>query len=514
MLFLTESISNFLQLSQLDIRKGISQRQISDSLSIERGLTLFEASLALALFGMFISLVNVIISSNDDRRKSISLGKETAFITKAVQKYVGFEYDQLRDDLVSSSSDSLLMPIEMNRIQTAGFLPSSVLNDGTFRNSNGNKYTLLLRGVNSTDTASPQATLSLADVDSDNDGSVENHLLDGNMANGEYELEAILVTSEGQPIKPQIGSPAVVDSELFSVGYIQGDNMARGPFGVWELDISPYRDLTAYPQEKQFVSLIALSRNGVFGYFDNAGTGNMELNTYLDRCFYTLGSVLAECKTSNEIYTEVVFNSFDKDSDGRDDTFGAITNLYRLEMGPPVDADGDNIPDTFSVIKNLHGIGCQSTTQNTTTDELTLDCPEVVLTNNLQVANNLMIGNELSVAGKTRSQRFIAGALNNQDLTKGVFFTSLIKMDGDTSITKPTCNDPDSNPQIFVTPAAFAISSGHSIVGIRGVASDQTNSWEVGLKAIISHDGDNDGKSDVIDLNSSSDYVQVLTKCS
>ena len=495
-------------------RQGIPLHQDNRTLTLESGLTLFEASLALALFGMFISLVNIIVAANDDRRKAISLGKETAFITKAVQRYVGFEYDQLREDLVSSSGNTLLLAMEMDQIQAAGFLPSAMVRGGVFRNSNGNKYTLFLRGVNSADTSSPQATLGLVDVDPDNDGSVENHLLDGSMANGEYELEAILVTSEGKGVEPQIGSPAVVDSQLFSAGYLTGNDIASGPFGVWEMDISPFKALAAYPMEKQFVSLIALSRNGVFGHPGKNRAEETETNIYLDRCLSTLGSVLADCKTSNEIYTEVVFNSFDKDRDGQDDTFGSVRNLYRLEMGSPVDSDGDNIPDTFAFIKNLHGIGCQTNNPNATLDELTLDCPKVVLTGHARVANDLAVGNQLTVAGTTQSQRFIAGAINNQDLTKGVYFTRLIRMDGDTTVAKPVCHDLDSDPQIFVTPAAFAISTGHAIVGIRGHATDHLNSWQVGLKAIISHDSDNDGKSDVINLTSASDYVQVLTKCS
>ena len=480
----------------------------------EKGLTLFEASLSLALFGMFISLVNIMVSSNDQRQKAISLGKEMAFITRSVQKYVGFEYDRLRDDLVAFSSNQLLMSIGMDKINEAGYLPHAVLEGGTFRNSFGNRFTLFLRGVNGNDTTSPQATLSIADVDPDNDGSVEKHLLDGVMANGEYELEAILVSSEGKEVEPHMGSPAVVVSKLFSSGYVQDKNTARGPYGVWEMDISPYRDLTHYPREKQFVSLIALSRNGVFGYPDTDDDKEVEPNTYLDRCINTLGSVRTECESSNELFTEVVFNSFDKDGDGFNDSFGSIRNLYQLEMGPPVDSDGDNIPDIFSVINNLNGIGCQSNNPNTATDEFTLDCPEVKLTGDAKIEKNLAVGDQLTVEGDTRSQRFIAGALNDQDLTKGIYHTELIRMDGDTTIAKPDCLDTSSEPQIFVTPAAFAIGSGHSLVGIRGLATEETNSWEVGLKAIISHDSDEDGKSDVIDLVSASDYVQVLTKCS
>ncbi len=480
----------------------------------EKGLTLFEASLSLALFGMFISLVNIMVSSNDQRQKAISLGKEMAFITRSVQKYVGFEYDWLRDDLVASSDNQLLMSIGMDKINEAGYLPHAVLESGTFRNSFGNGFTLFLRGVNGNDTTSPQATLSIADVDPDNDGSVEKHLLDGVMANGEYELEAILVSSEGKEVEPHMGSPAVVASKLFSAGYVQDKNTARGPYGVWEMDISPYRNLFHYLGKKQFVSLIALSRNGVFGYPDTDNDKEMEPNTYLDRCINTLGSIRAECESNNELFTEVVFNSFDKDGDGFNDSFGSIRNLYQLEMGPPVDSDGDNIPDIFSVINNLNGIGCQSNNPNTATDELTLDCPEIKMTGDAKIEKDLVVGDQLMVEGDTRSQRFIAGVLNDQDLTKGIYHTELIRMDGDTTIAKPDCLDRGSEPQIFVTPAAFAISSGHSLVGIRGLATEETNSWEVGLRAIISHDGDEDGKSDVIDLVSASDYVQVLTKCS
>ena len=488
--------------------------RISKLSSSERGLTLFEASLALSLFGMFMTLVNLMVAANEDRRKAIVLGKDTAFITEAVQRYVGFEYDQLRENLVSSSQGNLLMAIEMAQIHTAGYLPSAVISGGTFRNSLGNKYTLFLRGVNSLDASSPQATLGKTEVDTDNDGLLDNHLVDGNKDNGEYELEAILVSSEGEVVEPHIGSPAVVDTEMFSAGYLQKGNIARGPLGVWEMNISPYQSLTAYPQEKQFVSLVALSRKGVFGFTEKIGNNETGLNTYLDRCVNTLGSVRADCKINNQIYTEVVFNSFDSDSDGRDDIFGMIRNLYQLEMGPPVDSDGDTIPDTFSFIKNVHGIGCQPNSPGTRENELVVDCPKVALTGDVEVTNDLSVQGQLTVAGKTKSQRFIAEVLNNQDLTKGIYHTSIIRLDGDTTVQKPVCKDPGSTPQIFVTPAAYSIHSGHAVVGIRGFATDMNNTWKVGLKALITSDDNNDGKSDKIDLKSTSDYVQVLTKCS
>ncbi len=499
--------------------KACNRQKTVAAMHSEHGSTMLETILALALFGAFMILVSGYVSMEREQQFAKTLGITTAYITQAVQNYVGNEYDTIRQDLFTRSSRDLKMAVAMGDIAGKGYLPAAVIQNGLYTNAAGQNYTLLLRGVNSNDSSSPQDTLTRAQADGNSDGKIDAQLVDGDQRNGELELEAILMTSQGEDIDPQVGGKVMAGAEMYSVGYVEKDGVARGSYGVWELDTSPYDGMSGYDGTKALVSLIALSRNGVFGYPGTARE-NDDSNTYLDRCENSIGSVLTACEKNNEIFTEVVFNSFDDDGDGVPDFYGRIKNLYTLEMGSAVDSDGDSVPDMHGVITNLGGIGCGNTTSSPSHDTLTVDCRNVEFSENVAINNDLTINNQLRVGGNLigdsaiQGERFLADALAGQDLTKGIYHVDLIPMNQSKAVPKPVCQDDDSSPEIFVTPASFVIPGGYPVIGVRGEATDSNMNWIVDMKAIIDRDDNGDGNADVIPLTSASDLVQVLIRCS
>ena len=79
---------------------------------------------------------------------------------------------------------------------------------------------------------------------------------------------------------------------------------------------------------------------------------------------------------------------------------------------------------------------------------------------------------------------------------------------------KPVCKDADSQPRVFVVPAAFLSPNGASIVGVRAYAENGRGAWTIRMEAAVNEDKIGDGKADVIALDSGSDYALVLAKCS
>ena len=82
------------------------------------------------------------------------------------------------------------------------------------------------------DAASPKSTMGIAALDADADGNVGPALRDGNPSNGELDLEAVLVTTDGDPVVATTGNLAIIASEMASAGYIQKTGVARGPYGT------------------------------------------------------------------------------------------------------------------------------------------------------------------------------------------------------------------------------------------------------------------------------------------
>ena len=473
----------------------------------ERGATLLEATLVLALFGAFIGIANSILANETEKQRLIALGRDIGFMTNAAQQYVTAEYKTIRDQFLFDS-DEAMHTISMSDIVTAGYLPRAVLSNGRHRNSYGQQYHLLVRAVNRNDTAYPQTTLTISDIDTDEDNEIDSHLVDGIGANNELDLEAILVSKGGDSLGPLKGHPAMLSAKMFSVGFLEKSTIAKGPYGVWELDISAYRSLDEYPEHGHFVSLIAASGFGNL-HQTNISDPASETLTVFDRCPNATGELLTSCLAGNDIFTEVVFNNLDSDSDGTPDNFGTISGAYHINFGKPVDSDSDGNSDIFAEI------ACSDHNSSTIVNSsLTINCAKVTFIEDVNIGSNLTISGDTNVSGTVEATRFLAGAIDGQDLAKGIYFADIVAMHPVTHITMPVCNDINSEPKIYAVPAAYSNPNGYPIVGVRAKASVDGNSWIVRMQVAIDRDSDDNDMADTVELNTVNDHALVLTRCS
>ena len=493
-------------------------RKVSSGASRERGASLLEASLAVTLFGTLIILGNQLLVEESDRRQAITLGRDLRLVTLASQAYVRAEYEAIIKGMATGSAEeNAEASFHMSEVAEAGFLPESFLTDGQRTNNFGQEYVILLRGVNASDDSVPKGTMTRAMIDPDLDGVIDPGLIDGNPANGELEIEAILVTVGGEPAPPVSGITAVVAAELVSAGFVESAGQATGPYRAWSLNLEEYAAFDDSPEVEHFVSLIALSGYGVFNQGGLAAAGYR--GHPLERCLGLEDGTQSHraCTLGNEIFTEVVFNSHDTDADGKLDRFGTISNLYQLDMGPPVDADGDGVADLVSAINRLGTINCDEGGDDLpASGELQMNCDKVRLTGNLDVAGTLQVDSTLQVDGNALAMRYTADALGGLDLTKGVFHASLVSMGDNPTVPKPQCLDADSEPLIFAAPVSYATPSGYPLIGITAFAEHltDTDAWKIGIEAMVDSDSDGDGSADVISLVDPEVRALVLTKCS
>lgn len=499
---------------------------------LERGSTLLEAAFAITLFGSLIALANMLISAEAERQRSIALGQDLRITASGVRSYVSGEFDALESRLARLGSTEAAFSVSMQEVADAGFLPQEFVRNGERRNLSDQRYRLMFRGVDRSDQTRPRATLVVADIDADGDGLVDLALADGDVSNGELDLEAILVTEGGRPVPPQQGNPAAAAAESPAAGYIQEAGTARGPYGSWEHDISGYSSLADYPAAERFAYLIALSGFGVLedGEFR---IGNADGFPF-ERCIGTSGTRLDDCAASNEVHTELAFGSPASPA-AIANGLNTVSNVYSIEMGPPVDADNNGSTDLHSIISGLAELKCTAGVPSAfAAGTLIVDCPAAAFSGRLRVGAGLEvagdaelgsdadIGGSLDVAGDVaatgavRARRFLADALGGQDLTEGVYFANAVSMGGARTIAKPVCSDPGSSPQVFAAPAAYTSPDGSPIVGVRAHASDSGggSGWTIGMNALIDRDSDNDGNADLVPLSASDDYALVLTRCS
>lgn len=272
------------------------------------------------------------------------------------------------------------------------------------------------------------------------------------------------------------------------------------------------------------MSLLALSG---FGVLDFRTGGNpidkKESGNPFDRCPNFSGDNLTECVSSNDIFTEAVFRSVDSDGDGVADSFGSIKGVHQISMGQPADTDNDGNDDVLPEIINVLRLVCdQSRSATASVGTLLMDCAHIKFSGSLEVSGSVNINNDLSLArdldaaGEISGERYIANAIGDQDLTKGVFSGQIVAMNSRRLIAKPTCSDADSTALILVAPASYQSPDGSPIVGMKALAtsSRDRNQWQIQIQAALDRDNDNDGQADVVNLHSNQDYALVLTKCS
>ena len=537
----------------------------------QRGVTLIEAILYLSVASSVIVLMASLMDTESKRQEDITMASGLNMVSMAAQRYVAAEYDMIRNQLLAAARATGRAEIEVTAQDLAdgGYLPDTFA-AGT-ENIFGQRPALLMRAVSVDDGSEPQATMTETELDANSDGNIDNHLVDLDNSNDEATIEAILVTTGGEPVPATRGPQIAVRTQRPTSGFLSEPDVTRGAYGSFAFDISGFSDFASYPAEGRFANIIALSR---FGVIDMMG-GETKINTGvpdpLQRCAEILerpgmtpdSDIYVACLASNDMYNDIVFNNYDADDDGVIDTFpsvrnvntiemsGAtdtdgngnpdvfskITDLYDIEMGAPVDTDGNGTPDAFSSITNLSRVACDDTADTAIEGTLIIDCDTLVADGDMIVGGNATIG------GDATADRFISSEMDGQDLSEGIY-NALLLASGNT-IDKPVCPPVTADgayqmePRIFVVPAAYSHPGGLPTVGVRAYAEEAGgDAWRVRLFNFVDEDkctssisnplttetsdfrsensaqcSSADGLADVYEVSSTAGRVLAMTRC-
>jgi hypothetical protein len=486
----------------------------------QRGISLLEGVFYVALVGSLIGFSASFILEEQRRQQEILVAREFSLVMQGAQNFVSARYEDILEELyqeASLSGGAAHKSYSVADLSDRGFLPLSFLDGGgALDRLYDQEFRLLTRAVLAADTAVPRSTLTVADMDPGDQGSIAEDLIDGDPVNGEVQIEAILVSAGGVPIPTQTGAPITTRTERSNAGFIETGTEARGPYGVFSFDVSGFAGGDGYPDETagRFAAIVSLAG---FGVLDASGMStlgplqDLSLQDAFRRCEEILtdpaldrnSPIYLECRdTTNAIYGDIIIVNYDTTGDGVPDVFPTIQGTTRITMSPPVDTTGDGVPDVLSTLENLRVIGCGSVGPGTGSEtELTIECDLTRATGTLIAENFLMdtstgtrpLAVELEVAGSREVQvsadRFLMG---DTDLSTGIFDVQILAS-GET-IVKPDCpaTTPDGSflvePRVYVLPAAFSDPAGRATVGMRAFAEDEGTEWRVRLYQYVSQD--------------------------
>lgn len=152
---------------------------------------------------------------------------------------------------------------------------------------------------------------------------------------------------------------------------------------------------------------------------------------------------------------------------------GSLLNdyLYRVEI--------PGHPEANQMFTDLHLDG--GGTPHDINGIKTLTAQDGVFSDNLDVTNKATFGADVDVNGKTESDDFIISSMNNQNVSKGVYYAGI--HENNDTVTKPTC-PLGMNPQIFAVPSMFSDSgTGGSLSAVQTTATNvNATTWRVRLR--------------------------------
>lgn len=517
------------------------------SFSTKRGISLLEGVLYLTLALSVLGFSASFISQHKEIQENIQVTANLRELTDAGQLYMTGEYDQIRENLAGTAADpaSTLLEdvISMQDLADFGYYPQALLVGGEFEDLFEQNYSILVRGVNANDATIPQATLTRGDV-IDGTGNIDPDMIDGDPANGEYELEAILV-SHGDTLVPQRrGGPITNATGRSSTGFLPetfpGDPApieAFGPRGGFAFDVTGFSDDilaaegTAFfpqPDGGRFISLLALSN---YGALSSAGLVPGEGGS-TDGVFYRCDQILEtagldhnsteyqDCLNTNEIHDEIVFNtSFDptfkaairnvNEIEFENDGTGEIQNLASIHCGTasglPTSVDSLRINCGTTIgpfdesllpgfgIGDLGVAGTARINGALRVDSYTSLGANVDVDGNANIAGNTDITGNTDVGGDANidGDTTFGGAATldtvnaGQDIREGFF--RAYRQGSNTTIPKPSC-PAGFTENVITSVASYADPQGRGSVGVSSFAEDEGANWRLRMVMFLDED--------------------------
>ncbi|MCW3782562.1 hypothetical protein OM960_13300 [Defluviimonas sp. CAU 1641] len=456
----------------------------------QRGALLLEAILALGVAASLVGLSAAFIAQEKEKQEEIMIASEQGVILAAARNFVQQNYNAIRLDLFkeAETGGSAILAYPMQKLADEGYLPASFSGDGVLGHMYGQQYALIARAVDRADTGTPQVTLSHGDLDPMSTGGIDGVLVDSDPANGEMEIEALLVTYGGDPVRLGDGGDIIGRLDSTFGGYVSEAGTARGPYANFVMDITSFAALAEYPDPGHFAGLVSLSSFGVLGS-DAASDG---VPDPLRRCdgVNIASQEYADCLASNEIYADIVLNHHD--------------------------TNGDGIADRFPALRGVTMLDCADSGNTGVQNEFLIDCATTRMTGNLAVAgpdadigalgiradrvtfggDDVLVRQTVGAADENIVQpdRVVIDQVNGgQDLSETIVDTRVVRA-GQT-VAKPICpattidGVTPMEPRIYPSPAAYSDPRGRAIVGVRAFAEDvDATNWRVRLMVFVGQD--------------------------
>lgn len=498
----------------------------------KRGISLLEGVLYLALMTSVLGFTANVILQQNERQSNILAASNLRDLTDAGQLYMSGEYSRLREELAGTAATPGNTPIEalipLTDVADRGYFPGTLMPGGVFTDEFDQTYGILVRGVNANDGTVPQATLERSDV-VDGTGSLDPDMIDGNPANGEYELEAILVSYGGDLVPQRRGGPISIGTGRATAGLLPerfpGDPdpiEAFGPNGGFQFDLTGFADDilagegTAFfpqPEGGRFISLLALSNYGALTAGGLVpGEGGSQDGVFL-RCEQILATAgmnqnsadYIQCLNDNEIYDEIVFNN---------DFDPAFRSAIREVDEIAFTADGTGVIDMGGVgseIQNLSDIHCGTASAlPANLNQLRINCgvalgdfdPTLIpgfdegdlgVAGDFRTEGNSMfdgfvrvdgiaqLNDRVDAAGEVRLTSVDGG----QDVREAIF--NSYRQGSDTVIAKPSCPAP-MTASLITSVASYADPQGRGSVGVTSFGIDEGANWRLRLVMFLDED--------------------------
>ncbi len=433
----------------MDFRVKMADRQ--------RGSMLFEAALAMMVM---MTMVTYVAATSDSQKKAqdrLMIAAEHDIILGASRNFVSSRYAEILEDLYDEAnmSGNAILTYTMDDLADEGFLPEGY-EGNILKNFYNQDYALLVRAVDVADTSSPQDTLTYSDINVS--GAIDPDLLDGSSSNGEMKIESLLVSHGGETIPRGQGGDILAAMNSSFGGYVGALNTSSGLYGSFDMDISKFSGETAYPATGHMASIVSLSGFGVIGM--DAVEDDASIEGAFLRCDGLSGTEYDNCVSSNSIYTDIVLQPYDSDSDGTNDVFPALRNVTLLDCGNDTSVVG---------VEN----------------EFTINCGTTNMTGDLDVAGNIA-ATDIDASGEISAGSVVIDGIGEQkgdasfDLSTIILNSEII--DSGDDFVMPECGT--GTAQLSLTPVSYIVPADEGnarIIGVYPEASTGSGKWNVRL---------------------------------
>jgi hypothetical protein len=425
----------------------------------QRGSMLVDAGLAIVVM---MTMFAYITKTTDSERKSqnrMIVAAEHDIILAAARNFVASRYDDIRQDLYdeADTSGKAILSYSMSDLIDEGFLPDGY-EGNILKEFYDQDYALIVRAVDASDSTTPKSTMTYAQLNAS--GAIDPVLLDGSGSNGEMKIESVLASYGGIDIARGQGGDILAALDSSFGGYVVTTGTSSGLYASFDMDITKFSGEDTYPTSGHLASVVSLSDFGVIGLSETEEATAASTEGAFLRCDGLGEPEYSTCVASNDIYSDIVFQPYDTDSDGTNDVFPALRNVTILDCGNDTSVVG---------VEN----------------QFTINCGTTNMTGDLDVAGDLSVS-DINASGSVTADDVTINGFGAEagdasfSLSQTILNSEIVVSGSD--FPMPECAA--GSPQLSLTPVSYIIpaSGGNArIIGVYPEASAGTGKWTTSL---------------------------------